>query len=151
MTAAIEEQNDEPAVRRRTAGSSTRVAAAGSALTSVAAFLTASCCAFPLIFVILGLGGAWLSIFDALLPYRYYFITPALVAVGLSWGLLLIQRYRTGRACRTDGVCARPATSRFAFRMLAVSTVLVIGAVLISEYQGDVTRSLFELRQWLKT
>ena len=125
---------------------SSNIVASGGLLVSIGAFATASCCALPLVFVLFGLGGAWLSIFDTFFEYRMYFLVPALLAVGIGWGLFVRKKLVVQpEACEVDGVCAKPSTDRFTVIVLSVSTVLVLGAYLIAEYQGLVTRFLFSL------
>jgi mercuric ion transport protein len=132
-----------------TDGPAARLLAGGGLLASLGAFLSAACCALPLIFVILGLGGAWLAIFDEMLLYREWLLGPAALAVRAGWGWLAWQRFRPAAACAGDAACAAPTRRRFSVIALRAATFLVVGAWLMTEYQGTITASLFELRSWL--
>jgi mercuric ion transport protein len=96
------------------------VASTGGAILS--AFLASACCLGPLIFAVLGIGGAGL-----LEPYRPYF-------AGLTLGLLGLGFYFTYRAPRTsaasgaDGECAceHPRSSRVGRILLWLATALVV-------------------------
>jgi len=124
------------------------IASAGTGLLAgLVAFFAASCCALPLIFVILGMGGAWLSIFDVLLGIRIEAVTVSAVIVALGWMVFLAQRFLRRRR---EGGSTPPSLWRGrVFRLLVLASTLVAGAWLINEFQGDITRSLFELRAWV--
>lgn len=64
------------------------------------------CCVAPLLFVSLGLGGAWLANFSALESVRPIFIALALVFIGFAY----YQLYVTQKACKSGVVCADPDT-----------------------------------------
>ncbi|CAG7857752.1 hypothetical protein MCAMS1_02691 [biofilm metagenome] len=64
------------------------------------------CCVAPLLFVSLGLGGAWLANFTVLEPVRPVFIVLALVFIGLAY----YQLYVTPKACKPGMACADPDT-----------------------------------------
>ena len=99
------------------------VAASTGAL--VAAFLASACCIGPLVFALLGLGGAGLLV--ALEPYRPYLIA-------LTFGLLGLGFYLTYRKPKAVAVgaggeacaCPAPRTHRVGRIMLWVTTALVI-------------------------
>lgn len=70
----------------------------------VAAFLASACCLGPLVLILLGFSGAWISNLALLEPYRPFFIGIALLALGLAgW-----RFYRPARACTRGDVCAVP-------------------------------------------
>lgn len=74
----------------------------------IAALLTGACCVAPLVLVSAGLGGAWLSNFQLLEPYRPVFIGLALAALGFAgWRI-----YRPAAACAPGEVCAAPRVRR---------------------------------------
>jgi mercuric ion transport protein len=62
----------------------------------------------PLVFVSLGIGGAWLANFQVLEPYRPFFIGVALIALGFAWKRI----YRPATDCKPGEVCAVPAVQR---------------------------------------
>lgn len=106
----------------------TRATLATSAGSIVAAFLASACCVGPLVFALLGLGGAGLLVkFE---PYRPYFIAVTFGLLGTGFYL----SYRGPRVVRVaagaDGpacACPAPRTNRAGRVMLWVATVLVAG------------------------
>jgi len=105
----------------------------GSLAGSVTAAIAASaCCVGPLIFALLGLGGAGALV--ALEPYRPLFV--ALTAGFLGVGFYLTYRSprrapnaREGQPSDDCG-CERPTVNRAGRRLLWVTTVLVVLALL---------------------
>lgn len=120
-------------------------------LAGLVAFFAASCCALPLIFVILGMGGAWLSIFDVFLGVRIEAVTISAVIVALGWSVFLVRRiaHQRQEAGPSPGSPPVPIWRSKIFRLLTLASAFVVSAWLINEYQGDITRSLFELRSWI--
>jgi mercuric ion transport protein len=73
-------------------------------LVGVAAALGASvCCVLPLVLVMLGLGGAWVSSLSAMAPYRPFFVGLALLFLGVAFYQLYLQK---PKACAPGEVCA---------------------------------------------
>lgn len=70
----------------------------------VAAILASTCCLGPLVLVLLGVSGAWISNLTALEPYRPLFIGAALVALFFAWRRI----FRPVQACAPGEVCAVP-------------------------------------------
>lgn len=70
----------------------------------LAAFLASVCCLGPLVLILLGFSGAWISNLALLEPYRPFFIGIALLALFLAGRRL----YRPTKACSSGEVCALP-------------------------------------------
>ena len=132
-----------------TGGRVAGLAAGGGLVAGLVAFFAASCCALPLAFVILGLGGAWLAVFDALLVYRTEAVGLAVGAIVAGWSIFAWQRLRSAARCRATGACARPLGRLWSFRLLVAASLLAVAAWQINVFQGDITRTLIELRSWL--
>jgi len=103
-----------------------RLSAAASLGSVLSAFIASACCVGPLLFALLGLGGAGLLVkFE---PYRPYFI--ALTAALLGTGFYLTY-YRKPKAAVAEGAdggacaCPAPRTNRAGRVMLWVATALV--------------------------
>jgi hypothetical protein len=114
------------ATPKRTAGSSRATFAAGAG-SILSAFLASACCAGPLIFALLGLGGAGLVVkFE---PYRPYFvaITFALLGTGFYFTYRKASTSATSSAESAACDCPAPRTNRASSIMLWVATVLVVG------------------------
>src|SRR3974390_853238 len=97
---------------------------------AVAALVGASCCALPLALLWLGLAGAWIGNLGIFVAYRPHITAAALVLIGVGW--VIASRRRA--ANRTFGV-------------LALATVLVGGAMLVSYYEAELARYLVTLRR----
>src|SRR5215469_207173 len=97
---------------------------------AVAALVGASCCALPLVLAWLGLAGAWIAHLGIFVAYRPYITATAVVLIGMGW--VIASRRRA--ATRT-------------FVVLALATMLVGGAVLVSYYETELTRYLVALRR----
>ncbi|HZA01155.1 MAG TPA: mercuric transporter MerT family protein [Hyphomicrobiaceae bacterium] len=99
------------------------LAAAGSIFGALAA---SSCCILPLVFVWLGVSGAWIGNLTALAPYKPAFVAATLGLLGYGYYLV----YRMPRqACAPDEACARPLPHRFVRLGLWAATLLIIVAI----------------------
>ena len=77
----------------------------GGVLATVGASL---CCVVPLVFVSLGIGGAWLASLQWFEPYRPYFIAATLVFLALGFYALYLKPAR----CNPGEACADPRVRR---------------------------------------
>jgi len=93
------------------------VMVAGGILGAIAA---SSCCVLPLVFVSLGVSGAWIGNLTALAPYQPCIL--ALTVAMLGYGFYSVY-WRARQAC-ADGTCERPRPSR------AVEVGLWLGTLL---------------------
>lgn len=92
-----------------------------------AAVLASLCCLGPLVLVMVGVSGAWISNLTLLEPYRPLFIGGALVFMVLAWR----QIYRAPAAaqCEPGTLCALPQTNRVYRATFWVVSVLVLLAL----------------------
>jgi len=100
------------------------------ALAVLASLLASTCCVLPLVLVLVGITGAWMSTLVAMKPVTPYAIGVALGALGWSGWLL----FRPARACDLeDGNCAttRPAMRRL-FLACALFMALLLGFPLLA-------------------
>ena len=97
---------------------------------AVAALVGASCCALPLALAWFGLAGAWIANLGIFVAYRPYITAAAVFLIGVGW---VIASWRRA-ANRT-------------FVVLALATVLVSGAILVSYYEADLAQYLVALRR----
>lgn len=100
------------------------------ALAVAATLLASTCCVLPLVLVLVGITGAWMSGLQALAPVTPYAIALALGA--LAWSGWLV--FRPARFCTTaDGVCAttRPIMRRV-YLACVVFAALLLGFPLIA-------------------
>lgn len=97
----------------------------------VAAVLASACCLGPLVLVMAGVSGAWISNLTLLEPYRPAFIGVALVFMGLAWR----QIYRAPAAaeCEPGTLCAVPQTNRV-YRVMFWVVAGLVGVALTFPY-----------------
>jgi len=99
------------------------IASMGAAVAS--AFLASLCCLGPLLFAVLGIGGAGLLVkFE---PYRPHFavLTLSLLAAGFYFTYAPARAPKV--AAGADCACEHPKGNKLGKVMLWISTVLVIG------------------------
>jgi len=94
----------------------------GGILAAVGASL---CCVVPLVFVSLGIGGAWLANLQWFEPYRPYFIAATVLFLGLAFRTLYLKpvRCQPGEACADSRVRRR---QRMIFWSVAVVLIVLI-------------------------
>ncbi len=93
------------------------------------AIIASSCCVVPLLFVMLGIGGAWMSNLTALEPYKPYFIAVTAVLLGLGYWHVY---FKPKKACEAGSYCANPASGRITKAALWVATVIVLLAATVN-------------------
>src|SRR5215467_7565079 len=89
------------------------------------AIAASSCCVLPLVFVSLGVSGAWIGHLTALAPYQPYFV--AFTVAALGYGFYSVY-WRPRQVC-SDGACERPLPNRAVKLGLWLGTILVAVAV----------------------
>jgi len=81
----------------------------GTLIAGLIAGITASaCCIGPLVLLMLGISGSWISNLTALEPYRPIFIGITLLFLGLAFCKL----YLVPQSCAVDTPCAQPENLR---------------------------------------
>ena len=99
-------------------------------LTAIAGVLGAiaasSCCVLPLLFVTLGVSGAWIGNLTALAPYQPYIL--ALTVAALGYGFYAVY-WRPRQVC-SEGTCERPLSSHTVKLGLWLGTILVAVALI---------------------
>ena len=91
------------------------------------AIVASSCCVLPLLFVTLGVTGAWIGNLTALAPYQPYVL--AFTFAVLGYGFYSVY-WRPRQGC-FDGTCERPLPSRSVKVGLWVGTILVGFALIL--------------------
>jgi len=98
----------------------------GTLIAGIIAGITASaCCVGPLVLLMLGISGSWISNLTALEPYRPIFIGMTLLFLGLAFRKL----YLVPQRCAVYAPCVRPANlrrQRIAFWLVSVAVLLLI-------------------------
>lgn len=107
--------------------SSTLPAMLVAGLTAIGASV---CCVLPLVFVLMGVSGAWISNLTAFDAWRPWFIGATLLCLGLAfWNL-----YGPSSRCRTDGHCIDPSVLRRRRRWLWIFTLFIALLLLFPYY-----------------
>ncbi|WP_342114565.1 mercuric ion transporter MerT [Pseudoduganella sp. OTU4001] len=93
----------------------------GLVAAGVAAILASTCCLGPLLLLMLGISGAWISSLTLLEPYRPFFIGISLIALVASW-----QRvWRPAADCSPGEFCDRPQV-KWSYRVLYITVVVLL-------------------------
>lgn len=95
----------------------------------VGAVLASSCCILPLVLVLLGVGGAWMSGLTALEPYRLYFLASTAVLLGAAFWQLYVRRRP---ACASGDACAKPPARRLTKSLLWTASLLFVLAASVN-------------------
>ena len=95
----------------------------------IAAIGASLCCAGPLILLLLGISGSWISSLTVLEPYRPIFI----IAVITAFVLAARRIYRPIEQCQEGSVCAVPKT-RMRQKMILWLTSIVALILVASPY-----------------
>jgi MerT mercuric transport protein. len=86
-------------------------------------FLASACCILPLVFVTLGVSGAWIGNLTVLEPYKP--LTSGIAIVFIALGFWHVY-FRNKPVCVEGSYCARPQSSRFTKTVLWAASVLVL-------------------------
>lgn len=105
---------------------SSRIALLGATLGAIAASV---CCVVPLVLVVMGISGAWISNLTALDAWRPWTTGITLIFVGWSFWAL----YGPAAHCDADRACASPGVLARRRRWFWLA-VLVIAALLLFPY-----------------
>jgi mercuric ion transport protein len=98
------------------------------ALALVSTLLASTCCVLPLVLVLVGISGAWMTHLVAMKPFTPLFVALALGALGGSGYLL----FRPATVCSGDPCAtARPVTRRI-YVACAVFIALLLGFPLVA-------------------
>ena len=89
------------------------------------------CCVAPLLLLLLGFSGAWMSHLTMLEPYRPIFIAIALMALAMVY----VQLYKPSvhQCCAAEKLCAKPPTQRL-YKNLFWGVVVVVIIAIASPY-----------------
>jgi mercuric ion transport protein len=113
-------------VQRGAPDRSRRWSFAASVSSIISAFIASICCVGPLVFALLGIGGAGLLV--KLEPYRPYFIAVTFALLGAGF-YLTYRKPKAAAAMVDDGpecACPAPRANRAGKIMLWIATVLVV-------------------------
>ena len=97
-------------------------------MASIAALAGASCCVLPLTLAAVGVGGAWIAQLAIFVTYQWHILAVAVALVATSWVVALVR-----------------GNTKRAKIILAISTALVVAAVIVPVYEEEITRQLLEL------
>jgi len=93
-----------------------------------AAIAASVCCIGPLLFVGLGVSGAWISNLTAFEPYRPIFMTLTFIFLGLAF--YKVYKKPKSENCEPDSYCANPKADKINKITLWTITILIIGLLI---------------------
>lgn len=99
----------------------------------LAALFASACCLGPLVLIMVGISGAWISHLTALEPYQPLFIGASLVALFFAARKI----WRPVAACEPGQVCAIPGVNRvykLLFGIVVLLLVVAMGLPLIAHW-----------------
>jgi mercuric ion transport protein len=103
----------------------------GTLFAGIIAGITASaCCLGPLVLLMLGISGSWISNLTAMEPYRPIFIGITLLFLGLAFRKL----YLVPQNCAVDAPCAQPDNLRKQRTIFWLVTAVVAAMVAFPWY-----------------
>ena len=103
----------------------------GTLVAGVITGITASvCCIGPLVLLMLGISGSWISNLTAMEPYRPIFIGLTLLFLGLAFRKL----YLAPKSCAVDKPCAQPANLRIQRILFWLITAVVAAMIAFPWY-----------------
>ena len=99
---------------------------------ALAAIGASACCIVPFALMAVGIGGAWMSFFVALEPYRPYFVGVTLICLAAAFYKL----YFVPRRCEVNGVCVDQSALRRSRMILWGITIALIAVLTFPYYFG---------------
>lgn len=112
-----------------TRASLSRIPLLGAAIAAVAASV---CCVVPLVLVLMGISGAWISTLTALDAWRPW--TAGATLVFVAWAFWTL--YGPGAGCDAEGACASPAVLARRRRWFWAAVVVIAALLLFPYYIG---------------
>ncbi|AIT82359.1 MULTISPECIES: mercuric transporter MerT family protein [Sphingomonadales] len=94
----------------------------------IGAGLASACCVVPLLFVTLGISGAWIANLTALEPYKPYVAAVTLALLGYGFWHVY---FKPNPPCEDGSYCARPQSARTTKAVLWLGLAIVILALTI--------------------
>lgn len=91
----------------------------------VAAILASTCCVGPLVLVLLGFGGAWISNLQVLEPYRPVFLGVAVVFLVLAYRSI----WQSVAMCEVGKQCAVPRTQALYKALFWLVAALIVASI----------------------
>ncbi len=95
-------------------------------LGGIAAIASSACCLGPLILVMLGISGSWISSLAALERYRPFLVGAALIALFFAYRRI----FRPAQDCTPGEMCTRPQVKR-AYKFI-FGIVIALAAIAIA-------------------
>ena len=95
----------------------------------IGTLLASVCCLGPLVLVLLGIGGAWVSGVSALYPFKPYLL--AATTAFLAWSGYML--YRPRKTCAIGSLCANPRLLRVQRIVFWAVVVTVVTVALLPE------------------
>lgn len=96
---------------------------------AIGAILASTCCIVPLLFVTLGVSGAWIGNLTALETYKPFVAVVTFAFIGMGFRQVY---FKARPACADESYCAKPQSALITKTALWLSTAIVLLALTIN-------------------
>ena len=94
----------------------------------ITALLSTVCCILPLVLLLLGIGGSWMSNLTALEPYKPIFICIAVVLLAVAYWKIFVKK----GDCEEGKVCAVPENKKKYKIIFWIAALTILSSATIS-------------------
>jgi len=94
----------------------------------ITALLSTVCCILPLVLLLLGIGGSWISNLTALEPYKPIFIGTAVALLAIAYWQIFIKK----QACEEGKICAVPENKRKYKIIFWIASLIILSSATIN-------------------
>lgn len=98
----------------------------------VAGIFTSVCCVAPLVLLMLGISGAWMSYLTIFEPYRTVFIIISVSLLLIAYKRIYTQE-SMGNCCNNENNCHRPETKTH-YKVIFWITTFIIFSLILTPY-----------------
>ena len=92
------------------------------------ALLSTVCCIVPLLLLMLGIGGSWMSNLTALEPYKPFIIAISISLLGFAYWQIFLKK----ECCEEGKICALPE-NKFKYKIIFwVASLIILSSASIS-------------------
>ena len=94
----------------------------------ITALLSTVCCILPLVLLLLGIGGSWMSNLTALEPYKPIFIGVSIVFLGIAYWQIFMKK----QECEDGQICAVTENKRKYKIIFWIAALTILSSATIS-------------------
>ena len=94
----------------------------------ITALLSTVCCILPLVLLLLGVGGSWMSSLTALEPYKPIFIGVAVLLLAVAYWQIFMKKEN----CEDGKICAVPENKKKYKIIFWIATLIILSSATIT-------------------